>query len=105
MNDEQGNICMKLTTVRGEVLLAAADEGIVGRTLREGKIHLHVDRNFYFGVRSDRKLFVNSLRMCTIANLVGENVVTIAEREGFVDRENVLIIEGVPYAQFTILER
>ncbi|MCL4342566.1 MAG: DUF424 family protein [Candidatus Thermoplasmatota archaeon] len=96
---------MKLTTVRGEVLLAAADEGIVGRTLREGKIHLHVDRNFYFGVRSDRKLFVNSLRMCTIANLVGENVVTIAEREGFVDRENVLIIEGVPYAQFTILER
>ena len=105
MNDEHGNICMKLTTVRGEVLLAAADEGIVGRTLREGKIHLHVDRNFYFGVRSDRKLFVNSLRMCTIANLVGENVVTIAEREGFVDRENVLIIEGVPYAQFTILER
>ncbi len=105
MNGGQGNICMKLTTVRGEVLLAAADEDIVGKTLREGKIHLHVDRNFYFGVRSDSELFVNSLRMCTIANLVGERVVSIAEREGFVDRENVLMIEGIPYAQFTVLER
>ncbi len=96
---------MKLTTTRGEVLLAAADSDLIGKTLKQGKIHLNVDRSFYFGVESNEEFFVNSLRMCTIANLVGERVVDLAKREGLIDEENVLTIDGIPYAQFASLER
>lgn len=95
---------MKMNSVRGEVLLAACDRSVLGRTLREGKLHLSVDKNFYFGVLVDEQMFLESLAMCSIANLVGNLVVGIAEREGYVLPENILTISGTPYAQFATME-
>ena len=37
--------------------------------------------------------------MCTVANLVGEKVIEVAIQGGYIDRGNVLMIEGVPHAQ------
>ncbi len=97
------NIKMNLMNTQGETLLAAADSALLGRELREGILHLRVIKEFYGDVSVSRETFVNSLKMCTIANLVGERVVKIAMMEGFVDEENIIYIEGVPHAQFAVL--
>ncbi|HKJ96689.1 MAG TPA: DUF424 family protein [Thermoplasmataceae archaeon] len=97
-------INMNLINTQGETLLAAADSNLLGRELREGILHLKVIREFYGDVIVSRDTFISSLRMCTIANLVGEKVVKIAIMEGFVDEENIIYIEGVPHAQFATLQ-
>ncbi len=98
------NINMNLIHTQGETLLAAADTEIVGRDLREGVLHLRIIRDFYGDVQVSDETFLSSMKMCTIANLVGDRVVKLAMIEGFVDEENVMYIEGVPHAQFAVMQ-
>lgn len=91
---------MKIVQTQGEILLAAADSELVGKELREGKLHLKVARDFYGDVEVSIDTFLSSLGICTIANLVGKKVVGLAIESDFVDEENVLYIHGIPYAQY-----
>lgn len=98
------NINMNLVHSQGETLLAAADARLVGTELREGVLHLKVISEFYGSVSVSEETFLSSMKMCTIANLVGERVVKIAIMEGYVDEENVIYIQGVPHAQFAVMQ-
>lgn len=86
-----------------ERLVAACDEELVGKTLSEGDVELHVDPRFYEGTRIDEEGLSAHLRQCTVANLVGERVVELAIAMGMIDPGNVLDIDGVPHAQWALL--
>lgn len=86
-----------------EHLLAACDADLLGRRLSEGKLRLEVSRDFYDGFPATEEELQAHLRSCTIANLVGERVVALAIRWGFVAQENVIRIEGVPHAQWALV--
>jgi uncharacterized protein len=82
-----------------EVLLAACDEELVGREFRDGKLRLKVTEAFYGTERIEPKDLLMQMRACTIANLVGERVITLAVEQGYIADSNVLWIAGVPHAQ------
>ena len=89
--------------VRGpEVLVAACDERLLGRTLRQGELRLHVS-SFYDGQRMTPEEFVVQLRLATIGNFVGRETVEAARRAGFVGEDGVLVIEGEPHAQMVVM--
>ncbi len=90
---------MKILNINGEVLLAAADSELINRNLREGKLHLEVKQEFYGEMKVSEETLVSSLSICTIANLVGERAVNAAIEANYIDRENVIRINGVPHAQ------
>lgn len=92
-------ICVKLYRHGPEVLVAASDEDILGKTFKSGELRLQVSESFYKGESGGEELLVNRLEMATIANLAGEKTLEIAIRRGFVDRECVIVIGGVPHAQ------
>ncbi len=91
---------MKLTRVGDESLLAAADRDILNKTFRENNLHITVSEEFYGNVGVRKSTFRSALQMCTIANFVGEEVVAEAISLGYVLPENVLRIQGIPYAQY-----
>lgn len=92
-------INMKILNINGEVLLAAADSELINRNLREGRLHLEVKQDFYGEMKVSEETLISSLGICTIANLVGERVVNAAIEANYIDRENVIRIDGVPHAQ------
>lgn len=83
----------------GHVIVAACDRGLLGRTLREGKVRLQVSEDFYKGEPVTRDELRSALADATTANLVGEEAVACAREGGFVDDGGVVWIEGVPHAQ------
>lgn len=85
-----------------EVLVAVSDAGLVGKVFREGNKKLHVHELFYGTDGADAADVVHHLAVCTIANLVGVDAVTLAIQHGFVHPENVLDIGGVPHAQMCV---
>ncbi len=85
-------------------LVAACDEELLGTTHREGKFKLDVPNTFYDGLRVDEESLGAYLRSATIANLVGQRTVDFAVRAGLVDVAHVLRVDGVPHAQFLILD-
>ena len=87
-----------------DTLLAAADEDLLGKELREGKFRLKVSENFYKDILVEEQALEGLLSLCTIANLVGERSVGIAMDSGYISRENVIYIQVIPHAQFTTME-
>lgn len=93
------DIAMKIYKQDGEILLAACDSDILGKTFREGKLRIEVSPEFYDDSRVSKQLFLQNLQLCTISNLVGEKVVNYAIEAGFVDERCIIWISGVPHAQ------
>jgi len=93
-------ISMHVIKSGSEILLAACDKKLLGKILKDGELKLHIKKDFYYEMYVDRGTFVNAMKMATIANLVGEEVVAIAIEEGYVNKDNVIYLKNVPYAQF-----
>lgn len=82
-----------------DLLIGACDEELLGKTYKEGKLHLHVDKHFYGKKKITKESLKAYLNDATIANLVGETCVAIAIEMGLVDPSCVLYIDGVAHAQ------
>jgi uncharacterized protein len=92
-------ITVKMHRCGRDLILAAADKDLLGEVFREGDIKIEVCPEFYEGEDANEELLLNRLSMCSIANLVGEETISVAMREGYVNDECILRIAGVPHAQ------
>jgi hypothetical protein len=92
-------ITVRVYRHRSEVVVAACDKELLGRTMREGELKLDVCSSFFEGEDADEEILLNRIQNATIANLVGEETVRIAIKHELVDKECVARIEGVPHVQ------
>lgn len=83
----------------GEVLVAVCDENLLGRRFTEGRLVLDVKKEFYGGVLVTIDEAIRELKKATIANIVGENIVREALKEGLIHEEAILWVSNVPHAQ------
>ena len=86
-----------------EILIAVCDCDLLGKRFEEGPLHVDVCADFFGNVKATLEDIERSLSNATIANFVGKNAVDFAIKLGYVDRENVLIIDGVPCAQMVLM--
>lgn len=92
-------IWVKEYTTQGEILLAACDDDILGKTFCEGELQLVVSQSFYGGEKITKENFILQIKKATIINLVGEVVIKIALDLGLIAREGIIEIDGIPHAQ------
>ena len=93
------DVYAKLSKCGEHVLLAACDEELLGKVLRDGKIVFKIGEEFYKGPKMPVEEAVELMQESTIVNMVGENIVKKAIEQGMVHPEAVLNICGVPHAQ------
>lgn len=82
-----------------DLLLAASDEELIGRSLQHGEVTIHISEQFYGEEQADQGELSDLLERCTVANLMGERCVALAAQLGLVQASKILEIEGVPHAQ------
>jgi hypothetical protein len=88
-----------------DVVVVICDEELLGKKLKlkEKKITVEVSKKFYGGKLVDENVAVNLLSKATIGNLMGKRIVELANKNGFIVKENVILIDGIPHAQFVKL--
>lgn len=100
-------VVMRIHRVRGEVVLAACDEELLGRDLPVGTSGrtVKVTSQFYGErvVQPEELRF--ALHRCTIANLLGPRVLAEAEREGVIAPGGHGLLGGVPHAEIIAMLR
>jgi hypothetical protein len=96
-------IWIKEYTTQGEILLAACDDDILGKTFCEGELQIVVSEKFYGGEKVTKENFSSLLKNATIANLVGARVIKIALSLDLINEEGIIKIQGVPHAQIAKL--
>lgn len=84
-------------------LVAVCDTGILGETFREGKLKLEVKADFYMGVLASIPDALREINSADTANLVGNQIVEAAVREGFVDPSAIVRIGGISHVQIVRL--
>lgn len=92
-------VYVKTIVCKGQRLVAACDEDILGKTFREGKLKLEVTEQFYKGIRLSMDEAVKLIGDADIANLSGKSIVDAVLREGLADQRAVISISGVPHLQ------
>jgi len=84
----------------GETIVAACDEGLLGKRLKLGEgFSIEVSRAFYGGALISRDELDRYLKQATIINLLGEDVVAYAVDRGMVVEKAVMKVDGIPHVQ------
>jgi len=81
------------------VLVAACDKEVLGRSLKHGNTLVEVSKAFYEGEYVSEEELKKALQGATTANLFGEKTVRCAIKCGFIDPDSVIMIDSVPHAQ------
>jgi uncharacterized protein len=95
--------CYKIHTCGNDVLVAACDKDILGKTFFDGELQLEVKESFYKRSSAPLTELAEVLSGASIANLAGNRVVDSAILAGFIDKDKVLVIGGIKHAQFAVL--
>ena len=90
---------LKVHRTGGEILVAACDKEILGKTLSDGDIEIKVNSSFYGLELCSKETLSQALKECSLANLLGDKVVEHAIGKGLIDKKNVCIVGGVKHAQ------
>jgi hypothetical protein len=90
---------LKIYKNEGNVLIAACDKEVLGKTLKHGNTVIEINRAFYGGEPASEEELQKALEGAMTANLFGEKTVKCAINCGFIDPDSVIMIDCVPHAQ------
>jgi hypothetical protein len=90
----------KVFQTRYEIVVAMCDESLLEKTIERKGVKIKISKHFYGGKLIDEERAVKVMNEATIGNIIGKEIVKIAERNGFISKENVILIDGIPHAQF-----
>lgn len=98
-------IYYKLHQGKYGLILAACDSDVCGKTLVDSKkkIDFFVNPRFYKEESAGKKEFLQLFAKAIDANLVGKNAVQCGIDLGLINKENVIKIDNVPHAIFSIM--
>ncbi len=97
----EDGVVMRVHRVRAEFVVAACDVELLGRDLpvREAGRTVRISAQFYGDRQVSREELVWALERATIANLLGERVLKVAEEGGFIAPGSAVSLGGVPHAE------
>jgi hypothetical protein len=96
---ERKEMCLKTYQQGRNTLIAVCDSDILGEKFKEGHLCIEVSQEFFGDGLATCFEVETALKGATMANFVGCKTVEHAIRLGYVERENVLSIDGILYAQ------
>jgi uncharacterized protein len=98
---EEDGFVMRIHRVRAEFVVAACDAELLGRDLPVGDAGrtVKISAHFYGERRVSREELLWALQRATIANLLGERVLKLAQEGGFVAPGGAGTLGGIPHAE------
>ena len=88
---------MRTAEFKGTLLVNICDEELVGKTVTEGKLEVHLSKEFYSGEVVDKGEALRLIRTCSILNLAGSRSVALAVDNRVGAPEAVREIDEVPF--------
>ena len=82
---------------RGTILVNMCDEELVGKTVAEGALKVHLSEDFYSGEVVSSGEALRLIRTCSIVNLAGPRSVSLAVDNNVGAPEAIREIEEVPF--------
>jgi len=98
------HLYMRTRNLQGELMVSICDKECLGKIYREGKFTLKVTPQFYGDQLVPLEKAIAELKKATIANLVGEIIISECIKFGLVHKKGVIRINGIPHAQIITIK-
>jgi hypothetical protein len=89
----------KTFTENGQLVVAICDENLLGKKIGS-KFKVEIKESFYKGEKIDEKKAIDLMEKAAICNLMGKNIVKLTLEKKFISKENIILIDDTPHAQF-----
>lgn len=93
----EGGFSVRTAEYKGTILVNICDEELVGRTVSEGELKVHLSEDFYSGEVVNSGEALRLIRTCSIVNLAGSRSVSLAVSNKVGAAEAIREIEEVPF--------
>jgi len=92
-----GGLSVRSMSWKDTSLINICDLDLIGRTLNEGKLKMHISREYFGGQIVDGAEALRMMNASSIVNLAGKTAVDIALANKLGAEKAVRLIEGVPF--------
>ena len=92
-----GGFLVRTSAYKEAVLVNICDEELVGRTVSEGKLKVHLSKEFYAGEVVNQGEALRLIRTCSIVNLAGQRSVSLAVDNSMGAPQAIRNIEDIPF--------
>jgi uncharacterized protein len=92
-----GGLSVRSLTWKDTTLINICDVDLIGKTLSEGKLRMHISREYFGGQIVDSSEALQMMKDSSIINLAGQRAVEIALANKLAAEQAVRLIEGVPF--------
>ena len=82
---------------KGSTLVSICDEELIGKTVTEGRLKMHISPDFFYGEIVDGEEALRLMKVCSMVNLAGRRTVSLAITNKLGAKEAVRQIEEVPF--------
>lgn len=80
-------------------VVAVCDKELIEKRFFEGKLCLHIKKDFYKGKLVKEKDLKEIFKNAEILNIVGRRSISLALKEKIINKKNIIKIKGIPHAQ------
>jgi uncharacterized protein len=94
-----GLVYLKSYNTDKGTMIACCDEGLMGKTFRQGRLKISVENSFYGTSLLPLAEALFLLDGADILNLVGGDIIEAAIEKGIVHPDAVISIGGIPHVQ------
>ncbi len=89
----------KIFSTKYNLVIAICDEELLNKKVGK-EFKIKISKDFYGEKLIDTNIALKLMKKATIGNLIGRNIIDLAKKNGFIIRENIILIDGIPHAQF-----
>jgi hypothetical protein len=90
----------KVFPTENEIVVAVCDEELIGKEVMMNGVPVKISKHFYGEKLVDEEITLKMMKKATMGNLMGKKIVELAEKNGFIDKQNIILINEIPHAQF-----
>ncbi len=94
--------CYKIHKTQFGNLIAICDSDLNGETLDNNGVEFFINPRFYCD-KTAKEDILNIISKSNDGNVVGNKIVNLLLRSGFISNDSIILIDKVKHAQFTIL--
>jgi uncharacterized protein len=94
---DKAGFSVRTADYQGSILVNICDEELIGKTFKEGKLNVHLSKDFYSGEVVGKGEALRLIRTCAIVNLAGDRSVSLAVENAIGAPEAIRRIQDVPF--------
>ncbi len=96
-SSNKAGFSVRTAEYQGNTLVSICDVEVIGRTVKEGRLTMHISKEYFSGEIVSEKEALELMKRCSIVSLTGKRSVILAIENKIGSKDAIREIEDIPF--------